>query len=571
MPKLHLEDYPIPLHELYSNQWSLVSPIGPAASMTWRFGRGKVFASDYCYMLQDIGAWDPNYFEAGMPWIASYAALEANDTNESRGYLHPPHEVHRIKVGPLYAGAAAVDQTRDLGRKWDARGAEYYDTVANPIGIEYYGRRDLHHLVIRSIVEYLEYHGQRAWDFVTKEWILHHQARTNVPIEDLEVGTEKFHLIDFLVANIKLILDQVIEAGMLAVWQRTNPDGHKVKEMRDGEFSLAWPDDTLVNFRDPVGTFELAAGDYTALMMFTYFFEKHHPEMYPELTRQAYEVAEQLRRKTLDLFLINATDDLGPYFAMAIQKDVNNPDGPWQQVPTRGSGPFEAWDGLFMQSLPEEEYRYYTAPMVRQVYSRDRFLTLAGVRCVDQQLSAARGFSDYQWSDAVWTTITGRIAAGLEQHGMWRLAQDLRYRSTNAAALGGKVREFYIVPGDQEPYYLYSPLADRTADSPPGDVVIAPNDPEGGQGFSNSVILCGALTEFFPKHGRLTYPTPFQQQLVQEARQLGGWVEVLTAEMAEAHRFGLPVCYVDMEEAEKRLTEIREKNAHLINPIRRAS
>ena len=564
---LPMEMYPIPLHRLLSNQWSLISPIGPAASQTWRFGRGKMFTYDFCLMLQDYGPWDPAYFEAGMPWVAAYAALEENPKNESRGYLHPAHEVHRIRVGPLYAGKAAVDQTRELGKIWDARGEEYYEDAPEPIGIEFYGRRDLHYMVVRSCLEYLRDHGARANRFMTEEWIIHFQARTGVPVESLEEGTEKYHLMDFLLANVRLIAQQLTsETEILATWYRTNPDGHRVKEMRDGEFSLCWPDGTLANFRDRLGTVGLAAGDYTALKMAVSHWQDD-PTMANEV-EQWRSIADELRRNTIRRFWISSDSGLFGYFGMAIQRNPLDPTSGWQTVDTRGSGPLESMDGLFLMGLPQEEYEFYLAHLVTTARS-ENFLTPAGFRMVAAEHAAAFDFDDYQWSTAVWTVMAGRIAAGFQRHGMHRLARDARRRPTNASVLGGVVREFYIAPvePDSEPFYLYASLKERPDGDTKGVVRVAPNDPEGGQGFSNSVILAGCMNEYFPIPHLTPHPSDFQRRLEEAELHQTPEVPLMSPAEADERRRDLPVCYVDMESAKHRAADLRARYQHLINPI----
>lgn len=558
-----MEQYPISVHQLVADQYSLMSPIGPAASQTWRFGRGKFFTSDYCFMLKDIGRWFVSFFEMGMPWVASYAALEANDKNESRGYLYPAHEVHRIRVGPLWAGPDAEVQTRELGRIWDARGAEYYDSNPAPIGIEFYGRRDLPYLVVESCLDYLRDHGGRAYRFMTEEWIIHYQARTDVPVDDLEVGTEKFTLMDFLKANIANIERQLTETTeILATWYRTNPEGHRTKEIRDGEFSLFDVEQNrLVNFRDRLGTTGVAAGDYTALKRAADYFQNHEG-MAEDVARWRH-IADELRRNTLRRFWINGDG----YFGMAIEKDPDTPYGDWRLVKTRGSGPFEMMEGEFLIGLPEEEYRTYLASIVRDARSSS-FLTDAGYRMVAAEHAGAFDYHDYQWSTHAWVLTAGRIGNGFWRHHMPRLAMDSYRRPTNASALGGRVLEFFIVPVGKEPYYLYAPASERKDDSPSGEVLVAPNDPEGGQGFSNSVILRGAMMTYFPLPQLTQTPTAFHQQLEEESLRRAPMVPLVTLSEIAKRQPTLPVCYVDMEEAKVRAKTVRQKNARYIHPIR---
>lgn len=537
------EQFPLPVHALFDNLLGLVTPAGVVASRDPNYGAG-VFSRDFFLEVLDIDPWMPSFITKGLYHAASYIARTKDELSEARGFGHPAHEVRFEYLGPARVNQANREIIQKLGPQWYGHDDELF----------YYGAAD----VIPQFVRVALKHVQTHHDKILQQEIRHIHAPAD-PTKCV-AGKDTYLLRDIVLANVRLLVEQIQESSSgLYEFYRTNPVGHKWKVMRDGALSLMHPDGTLANTNDRIATVELQGLAYDALKLASNFFAAELPKE----SAVWQELARQLQRATMDRLWIEVGGNEG-YFALGL--DHNPVTGELRQIQTDSSAQFELLETTIFDDLPESEQVYRIGNLMRRQRSAE-FLAAPGLLMTSKihRRAMPPGYTDYQWDETAWGVTNHIVARGNDYQGFSPLGTDLRNRQVNACAVAGKVREYFYVIDDIT-YYRYRGLEEGEQASVKRPVIVATNQPEGGQGFT----LSGLLRAYFMRVNPVELPqapqaqAPWRQELLEQLLRKQPVMELLSKEAADLIHHHSPIAAIDTDRGRQIVDELLEQAGYSV-------
>lgn len=224
----------------------------------------------------------------------------------------------------------------------------------------------------------------------------------------------------------------------LLEFKKSNPRGIENQAWKDSFDSYFHADGTLANHEQGIASVEVQALAYDALLDAAELIE--HQNGQPERISQLRSAAENIKRQVMERFWLE--DECGGYFALGTDRDEK---GELRPLAIRTSNMGHLLNSGMLEGDDSEIIRRRQA-VIKTLFS-DVMLAVGGIRTLSENEVRFRPGAYHNGS--VWLWDTGYIAKGLERHGYYGLAYDLRSRIWEAVDQSRKLPEF--VRGGDEP------------------------------------------------------------------------------------------------------------------------